>query len=144
METASSDRGNRPLEGGGKSPTEKQRSWLAHIKRCDSGDDSYASYCARHGLKAKALYAARKLLHSRGYLSKANKRVPQPARFAPVRLAQMIDARRVDIALANGGRLTWCAPDAASVAELVILLNRPSKCFARRAVASRCMCASNR
>lgn len=118
--------GSSAQEGRRATLSEKQRGWLAHIKRCDSQGESYASYCKRRGLPVKGLYAARKLLQARGHLPVTTPSVPSPARFVPVRLTSAIGAGSVEIALSHGGRLTWFAPNTASVAELVMLLNRPT------------------
>ncbi|MCW5738439.1 MAG: hypothetical protein KIS73_30235 [Enhydrobacter sp.] len=57
--------------------TERQRFWLAHLRRCGTG--SLGAYAAEHGLSAGSLYEARSRLRRRGLLD-----APAPVRLVRI------------------------------------------------------------
>ena len=48
--------------------TEHQRSWLERIRACDASGMTMAAYAAEHGLDARTMYGARKVLKRKGLL----------------------------------------------------------------------------
>ena len=48
--------------------TERQRFWLRHLRACEVSGQTSIDYAKAHGLKVKALYAARKALAEKGAL----------------------------------------------------------------------------
>ena len=56
--------------------TDRQRYWLEQIKACEATGKSVASYAAEHGIEARAMYGAKKVLVKKGILPRT-----QGARF---------------------------------------------------------------
>ena len=48
--------------------TERQRYWLEQIKACEASGKSVARDAAEHGIHARAMYRAKKLLVRKGVL----------------------------------------------------------------------------
>ena len=107
--------------------TAKQSKWLAHFRSCDGGADSIAAYCQREGLNVRAMYSAGKTLAAKGHLPNrvSQKGSASPPRLATVRLSQGPAAGAVTVELRCGTRLSWQAPNAHAVAELVMALRQP-------------------
>ena len=48
--------------------TERQRYWLEQIRACEASGKSVAAYAAEHGVEARAMYGAKKILVRKGVL----------------------------------------------------------------------------
>ncbi len=48
--------------------TDCQRYWLEQIKACEASGKSVAAYAAEHGIEARAMYGAKKVLVKKGVL----------------------------------------------------------------------------
>ncbi len=48
--------------------TDRQRYWLEQIKACEASGKSVAAYAAEHGIEARAMYGAKKVLVKKGVL----------------------------------------------------------------------------
>ncbi len=51
--------------------TERQRFWLAHLRRCERGHGSLKAYAVENGLGVSALYEAKSTLRRKGVLGDA-------------------------------------------------------------------------
>jgi hypothetical protein len=52
--------------------TERQDYWLGHIKACEASGKTAAEYAAAHGLNARTLYGAKKVLVRKGVLPRTH------------------------------------------------------------------------
>ena len=68
--------------------TESQRFWLRHLRACEATGQTSVDYAKAHGLKVKALYAARKALVEKGVLP------PAPSPGNRFQRAQVVDDPR--------------------------------------------------
>ena len=48
--------------------TERQQYWLGQIRSCEASGNSVAAYAAAHGIEARAMYGAKKVLVKKGVL----------------------------------------------------------------------------
>ena len=81
--------------------TERQRFWLRHRRACETAGQTSIEYAKAHGLKVKALYAARKALAEKGALP------PSPPPANGFQRVQMVDKpcdgeRQWHVQLPNG------------------------------------------
>ena len=83
--------------------TPAQRTWLDHIRQCETEGMTFAAYCSREGLPVSGLYAARKTLREKGTVARDGKRRRgSPPRFAAVRLAHRDDVGTVEVLCPDG------------------------------------------
>lgn len=99
--------------------TPAQRTWLAHIRRCEDEGLTYKAYCQREGLKVGGLYAARKVLRGHDRSGGEPEAATSPPRFAAVRLSQAPAANTVEVMLASGTALRVSLSSVDEVVELV-------------------------
>ena len=52
----------------GQGLTDRQRYWLEQIKACEATGKSVAAYSAEHGIEARSMYGAKKVLVKKGVL----------------------------------------------------------------------------
>ena len=48
--------------------TDRQRYWLEQIRACEASGKSVAAYAVEHGIEARAMYGAKKVLVKKGVL----------------------------------------------------------------------------
>lgn len=52
--------------------TDRQRHWLEQIKACEATGKSVAAYAAVHGIEARAMYGAKKVLVKKSVLPRTH------------------------------------------------------------------------
>ncbi|MFQ5634804.1 MAG: hypothetical protein ACE5G3_05695 [Gammaproteobacteria bacterium] len=72
--------------------TEHQRSWLERIRACEASGMTVSAYAAEHGLNARTMYGARKVLKRKGVLPGG---------------AQGIGFQRARIVVADSRDMSW-------------------------------------
>lgn len=107
--------------------TDRQRSWLRHVRRAEGRGEALTEYAKRHGLKVSSLYEAKRRLRRSGLLPPAEEtssRKVSRRRF--VALAVRREPAAVEtrggfrIQLPNGTVLEWSeAPAAEKLRELL-------------------------
>lgn len=97
--------------------TEHQRTWLERIRACEASGMTMSAYAAEHGLDARTMYGARKVLKGKGVLLDSG----QPVRF---QRARIVAADGSDtswrIELPNGVAVLFCGDvDAGSLSAVL-------------------------
>lgn len=77
--------------------TEHQRYWLEQIRACEASGKSVTAYAAEHGIEARAMYGAKKILVRKGVLPRT-----QGVRFQRAEVAAPADSGQWRIRLPNG------------------------------------------
>jgi len=77
--------------------TDRQRYWLEQIKACEVTGKSVAAYAAEHGIEARAMYGAKKVLVKKGVLPRT-----QSVRFHRTETIAAGNDSEWRIQLANG------------------------------------------
>jgi len=76
--------------------TKQQHYWLNHLQACEASGKDIAAYAKGHGLKAKTMYAGKKVLISKGVMLQAH------ARFQRAYVVNTVVANKWLIQLPNG------------------------------------------
>ncbi len=82
--------------------TDRQRYWLEQIKACEASGKSVAAYAAEHGIEARAMYGAKKVLVRKGVLLRT-----QGVRFQRVETTADSSESKWHIRLPNGVSLDF-------------------------------------
>lgn len=77
--------------------TQRQRDWLEHFHRCQSSGQTIAEYAAANSMTAQSMYAAKKVLVSKGALPRT-----QPVQFQRAQIADAVDPCQWRIQMPNG------------------------------------------
>ena len=77
--------------------TERQRCWLEQIEACAASGKSVAAYAEKHGLDARAMYGAKKVLVRKGVLPRTHR-----SRFQRAQVVASMADSQWHIQLPNG------------------------------------------
>ena len=95
--------------------TDRQRYWLDQIQACESSGKSVAAYAAEHGIEARAMYGAKKVLVKKGVLPRT-----QGVRFQRAATISISSDNEWRIRLPNGLLVDFCGPvDAGSLSTVL-------------------------
>ena len=103
--------------------SERQRSWLKHIRTAERKGEPLKHYAKRLGLSEHSLYEAKRRLRLRGALAPAPERRPAASRFVQI-VGSAPDRRppasSLRVQLASGSVLEWAeAPAGEALQQLI-------------------------
>ena len=119
----------KTANGGGRDEmglTPAQRTWLEHMRQCETEGLTYKAYCQREGLSVGGLYAVRKKLRGVDSVDAPSASSASPPRFAAVRVAHPDDVGTADVLLPNGVQMRVTLHDVDGLVRLVQGLSRLS------------------
>ena len=95
--------------------TDRQRYWLEQIKACEASGKSVAAYAAAHGIEARAMYGAKKVLVRKGVLPRT-----QGVRFQRAETTAVGSDSEWRIQLPNGVSLNFSGTVDAGLLTIVL------------------------
>ncbi len=95
--------------------TEHQRYWLKHVQACEASGKSIAAYAQEQGLEVKAMYSGKKILVTKGALSRT-----RPPQFQRAHVVDAAVSCQWRIQLPNGVSVSFTGtPDAGALATVL-------------------------